>query len=83
MVPPPKKGALRPGSFFTPSHKTACYGRIVEPFFDNNIATYLVANLLRNRAVILPHNPAGADKSEGRGVGEDSGGGGERMSKMN
>ena len=32
--------------------------------------------------MVLPHNPAGADKSEGRGVGVDSGGGGERTRKM-
>ena len=33
--PPPKKnwGALQPGCFYTPNHKTACYGGIVEPFF--------------------------------------------------
>ena len=30
----------------------------------------------------LPHNPAGADKSEGRGVGVDSGGAGQRTGKM-
>ena len=32
--------------------------------------------------MFLPHNPAGADKSEGQGVGLDSGGGGERMRMM-
>ena len=32
--------------------------------------------------LLVPHNPAGADKSEGRGVGVDSGGGGERTRKM-
>ena len=30
---------------------------------------------------VIPHNPAGADKSEGRGVGVESGGGGETTRK--
>ena len=33
--PPPlqRKGALQPGSFYTPDHKTACYGDIFGLFF--------------------------------------------------
>ena len=32
-LPPKKKGALQPGCFSTPNHKTACYGGIVGLFF--------------------------------------------------
>ena len=35
VLPPPlqKKGAWQPGSFYTPYHKTACYGGILGLFF--------------------------------------------------